>query len=228
MRIFFIPGLGEEKWIFDKIAPSIEGEKVFINNWELLAEVSEKGLNASVYAAFLIERFQINKQDVVIGHSLGGWVALHVKNLGHCTAIQIASYTDMKKVFKPAHRHLIFWIARRGWGLNNFVLNFLVLVAFRNEASKETFKKIFRKIMSENKVLFAKQLEVAYNPVKPSVAVIPDVRIHAKRDPIVRPPEEPYHHVPGDHFTLYTYPETVYKPINVFLNNLKTQQERQA
>ena len=225
MRIFFIPGLGEEKWIFDKIAPFLEGEKVFIDNWELLKELSGKNLDATVYAAFLIKRFQISKQDVVIGHSLGGWVALHVKNIVHCPAIQIASFTDIKKVFKPTNRHLMFWIARRGWGLNNFILSLLVLVAFRNETSKEVFKKIFRKIMSENKTLFAKQLQVVYNPVSSPATVEPDVRIHSERDHIVCPPTEPYNHVPGDHFTLYTYPDAVYKPINVFLDNLTKKQK---
>lgn len=42
MRIFFIPGFGEEVSIFDKIQPFIPGEKVFIDNWTLLAYVPEK------------------------------------------------------------------------------------------------------------------------------------------------------------------------------------------
>jgi hypothetical protein len=40
MRIFFIPGFGEEGFIFDKIQTNIPGEKVFIDNWALLKELA--------------------------------------------------------------------------------------------------------------------------------------------------------------------------------------------
>ncbi len=81
MRIFFIPGLGEEILIFDKIKPFIEGEKIFIDNWTLLGEVPEKEITVLIYAEYLIKQFQITGNDVVVGHSLGGWVAMHIKHL---------------------------------------------------------------------------------------------------------------------------------------------------
>jgi hypothetical protein len=42
-------------------------------------------------------------------------------------------------------------------------------------------------------------------------------RIHARADAVVKIPDEPFHEVPGDHFSLYTYPEEVYRPIVEFL-----------
>ncbi len=62
MRIFFIPGLGEEVSIFDRIQSFIPGEKVFIENWTLLAEVTEKKLTVLVYARYLTEFFRIKKK----------------------------------------------------------------------------------------------------------------------------------------------------------------------
>lgn len=221
MRIFFIPGLGEEPFIFDKIQAAIPGEKVFIDNWKLLARLPEKDLTAWVYAKYLVEHFKINKEDVVIGHSLGGWVAVFIKQLVQCRIIQIASWTDMKKVMKPApSRQLLYWMAKRGWGLNSFIRNILVMAKYKNSASKEIFTTVFEKLRTGNKEIVAKQLMVVYNPVKQPVTIIPDLRIHNKTDQIVRPPDEPYSEVPGDHFTLYTYPETVYKPIVKFLKQL--------
>ena len=70
MRIFFIPGFGEEVFIFDKIQSFIPGEKVFIENWTLLKEIPGKGLTVLVYAKYLADYYKIKKDDVVIGHSM--------------------------------------------------------------------------------------------------------------------------------------------------------------
>ncbi|MDQ6813210.1 MAG: alpha/beta hydrolase [Bacteroidota bacterium] len=218
MRIFFIPGLGEEISIFDKILPFIDGEKVFIDNWTLLTEVAEEDLTVMVYASYLIKKFSITVSDVVIGHSLGGWVALHIKHLANCPIVQIASWTDMKKVSIPVNRHLLYWSARRGIGLNNFVLNILVLLKYRHARSRDIFITIFKRLMTGDKTTLVKQLKVIYNPLKEHVAVIPNLRIHSKTDHIVGPPDEAFEKVPGDHFTLYTHPETVYPLIQKFLN----------
>jgi hypothetical protein len=220
MRIFFIPGLGEDTFIFDKIEPFIQGEKIFIDNWSLLGQVEENGLQVTAYAEFLIRRFSITQADVVIGHSLGGWVALHIKNIVGCPIVQIASWTDMKKVFKPANRHVMYWAARKGVGLNSTVLKALLLVKYKHAASREIFTIIFKRIMAGDKNIFTKQLEMIFNPYKRAVKVEPDLRIHAKSDEIVRPPDQPFIEVPGDHFTLYTYPDKVYKPIVQFLATL--------
>ena len=60
---------------------------------------------------------------------------------------------------------------------------------------------------------------VIFNPLKEPITVMPDLRIHAKGDHIIKPPDEPYVLVPGDHFSLYTYPETVYRPIVDFISS---------
>lgn len=72
MRIFFIPGFGEEAWIFDKISPHIPGEKIFIDNWQSIGERHRAGLTALAFAGELVERHRITSDDLVIGHSMGG------------------------------------------------------------------------------------------------------------------------------------------------------------
>jgi hypothetical protein len=217
MRIFFIPGLGEEISIFDKIKPFIPGEKVFIENWTLLAYVPEKDITVLTYAKYLTERFQIKKEDILIGHSMGGWIVLGIKQIVGCRIIQIASWTDPRKIIKvPIERHLMYWLAKRGIGFNHLFLHIIVWLRFKNNPSREIFTKVFERMRTGNKEIVAKQLMVIFNPVK-AFTVTPDLRIHAMGDFIVKYPDEDFHPVPGDHFTLYTYPETVYKPIIKFL-----------
>lgn len=220
MRIFFIPGLGEEKWIFDKIAPYINGEKVFIDNFILLNEVHQPGLNILHYADLLIEKFAITKADVVIGHSLGGWVAFYIKFRIDCPIIQIASFTDVKKAFKPANRHVIYWLAKNGIGLNEFVLKMILFFGYRNEPSKDVVKAVFKKMMTCDKNVLVKQLQIIYNPLPEKNTCLPEVRMHARRDHLVLPPDESFFETPGDHFALYTYPTIVYNEINRFLQTL--------
>lgn len=219
MRIFFISGFGEEVSIFDKIRPFIPGEKVFIDNWTLLADVPENGLNVQVYAQYLIKRFQIKKEDVVIGHSMGGWIGLHVKQLTGCRIVQIASWTNLRKIIcLPIERHLMYWLAKKGFGFNPLVLRVLIWLYYENKPSREVFIAIFERIRMGDKSIAAKQLMVIFNPVKEPAQVSVDVRIHSKKDHIVKPPDQDFYCVPGDHFSLYTFPHAVSKPIAAFFN----------
>ncbi|HKG67596.1 MAG TPA: alpha/beta hydrolase [Segetibacter sp.] len=218
MRIFFIPGFGEEGFIFDKIQSNIPGEKVFIDNWTILKEIPEKGLTVLVYAKYLIDYFEIKKEDVVIGHSMGGWIAWNIKHKTGCCIIQIASWTDSSKLVKvPIERHLMYWLAKRGFGFNSLVLNLFVLLYYKNKPSRQIFITIFERLRTGNKEIVAKQLQIIFNPVKELITTSPDFRIHSKSDHIVKFPDQAFYKVPGDHFTLYIYPETVYKPIVEFL-----------
>jgi hypothetical protein len=53
--------------------------------------------------------------------------------------------------------------------------------------------------------------------VAEKITVTPDLRIHARKDLVIRPPRQPFHEVVGDHFTLCTHPELVYQPIVALL-----------
>ncbi|GEO07850.1 alpha/beta hydrolase [Segetibacter aerophilus] len=221
MRVFFIPGLGEEKFIFDKIENVIAGEKIFLDNWTLLSEVPEKDLTTLVYATHLVKRFGIKAEDVVIGHSLGAWVALWIKEVVGCKIVQIAGWTDRKKVIKVLpNLNLLYWFAKKGWGFNRFV-RFLLSLLYYKQPSKHVLLTIFDKLERSDKSIVAKQLMVVYNPISQPPSVIPDLRIHSKTDIIVNAPDEPFAIMKGDHFGLYTFPDSVYTPIKQFLKQQK-------
>lgn len=220
MRIFFIPGLGEDVSIFDKIQPPVPGKKVFIDNWTLLAEVPEKGLIVLVYAQYLTDRFRIKKEDVVIGHSMGGWTALYIKHLTGCRIVQIASWTDSCKIIKVPIKRQVLVSQKRIWFLS-LGASLSCLAAYGNKPSREIFITIFKRLRRGDKKIVAKQLMVIFNPVKECLRVIPDLRIHAKADHIVKYSDQNFHAVPGDHFTLYTHPQKVYEPIIKFLKQQK-------
>jgi len=218
MRIFFIHGFGENEAIFSKISPFIQGEQVFLNVWELLGDAPRPGINVLDFGKELVQKYAITKDDVVIGHSMGGWIALHVKYLAGCQIVQIASWTDPARIISPFKSPgLYLWLVRHGLIFNRFVKWLSISKNYKVKPSIDIFSETFDRLMHGNKENVINQLRLILTPVPEKVTVIPDLRIHALEDSIVRPPREPYYEVPGDHFTLYTQPQTVYDPIVAFL-----------
>src|SRR5580692_437907 len=101
MRIFYIHGFGENETIFSKISPFIPGEQIFLNVWELLGDAPRPGINVLNFAEELVKKYAITKNDLIIGHSMGGWIALHIKHLTGCPIVQIASWTDPGRIISP-------------------------------------------------------------------------------------------------------------------------------
>lgn len=227
MRIFFIPGFGEEPWIFDKIHPYIPGDKVFVDHWQVLPSTPEPDLTALAYARRIIDHYGITREDLLVGHSMGGWVALHIKHLLHCSIIQIASWTEGSRVAFPiTNPRLVYWCVDKGLYLNSIVRRVLLWSRYRNKPSKEVYKSVFKRLQQGPRECVVNQLRIIFNPLPEPVNEQPDLRIHARADSIIRFPKEPACEVPGDHFTLWTHPEQVYTPIVEFLQKIHTQPQR--
>jgi len=218
MRLFFIPGFGEDPAIFDRIAPHLPGDQVFVDNWPLIGDAPRPDLTALSYAGELVGRFGITARDVTIGHSMGGWIGLHVKHLAGCAVVQIGSWSAPAKVVRPvSNLGLVYWAVRRGLYFNRLVRRLLLRYNYRGKPSAGVFNEVFGNLIRGNKHNVVNQLRIIYSPVPAGLAAQPDLRIHARADAIIGYPDEPALEVPGDHFSLYTHPEEVYKPIRAFL-----------
>ncbi|WP_040664431.1 alpha/beta fold hydrolase [Nafulsella turpanensis] len=222
MRLIFIPGFGEDESVFEKLHPHLPGEKVFLDNWSLLPDREMRGLNVLQYSADLVRQFNITEEDVVIGHSMGGWIAWHIKHLVYCPIVQIASWTDPGKVVAPTRNlPLIFWATKKKVVLNHLVKKLTVWKYYKGKPSMEVYRHVFENMVQGNKDNVNNQFRLIFNPVREKVQESPDLRIHARADTIVRFPDESTFEVPGDHFCLYTYPEKVVPPIVALLKKVK-------
>ena len=214
MRLILIPGFGEETTIFDKILPLLPYEKVVLDHWELLGNNPRRTLNVTNYGYELIDTFKITADDVIIGHSMGGWIAWHIKHLAGCRAVQIASWTDPKKlVTLTRDPNTVYWAVRSGLYLNPFTYQLFLWQNYYGKPSVEVYRKVFKRLMRGNKENVINQLRLIFNPVFEMPVLAPDLRIHSRADTTVMYPDEPAHEVPGDHFNLWVHPEEVAKPI---------------
>lgn len=216
-RIVFIHGFGENESVFKHIAPAIGGEQVFVNVWNILGNSRQDGVNVLDFSQKLVNQFNINQNDVVIGHSMGGWIAYHLKHHTNCKIVQIGSWTHFDRVVSPVKNpKTIAWLTRNKLYINRFQ-KWIFGLAYNGKPSKDYFLETFEDLINGNRECVTSQLSLIFTLV-PAIQVTPDLRIHAKADKVIRYPKEPFHEVPGDHFTLVTHPETVIAPI---LNLLK-------
>lgn len=205
MRTFFLPGFGEEPWIFDQIAPQVAGESVFISHRDLMGEELRPHYDVQQYARTLIETHSITRQDRLIGHSMGGWIAYAVKQITSSPIVQIGSWTDQGKlVLLVKEPKTVYWLVRNGLYFNRLNQWYFGWRSYRGRPSRPVFERVFQHLIDSPTGYVLNQLQVILTPVQWETSEDPDLRIHALADTIVRPPDEPFTEVPGDHFCLVT------------------------
>lgn len=219
MRIIFIPGLGEDEKVFEAVMPLIDGEKMVLNTWHLHGDIPRGKINAIDMAEETIGRYNITKSDLLIGHSMGGLISLYIKQKTGCKIIQVASYTHHDRVIVPVSNHQLIRLAVKYRLFFNPIIRWLVLkIQYNSKPSKIWVKYSFNLLKNGNKNNVINQLTVALTPIKTENKVEPDLRIHSKKDLIIRPPKEPYVQIPGDHFSILTHPIEAAAAINSFIN----------
>ena len=219
MRLIYIHGYVEDPSIFDNLAPLLPTNNVLkLNLQDDFARWNpdDQMVNVSSLATYLANTYQIGPNDVIIGHSMGGWIAANLKAQTGCGAVLVSSYTDRVKLITPIRnvgivRLLVNWGLIQGRGFANYALK-----KYPFDQSRELHKSLIGNMVAQPKRFVYQQLRVLL--VKPDVPPAPsDVRIHTRPDNVLRYPDEPFHETPGDHFNLVYHPEEVAAPILTYL-----------
>lgn len=220
-RIIFIHGFGEKPSIFDKIHPAFPHDKLFIDNWMELGNQRRKNYTALDYASHLANKYQITPNDLIIGHSLGGWIAYHTKFITHCKAIQIASWTDMDRVKFPINNfQLIALLVKMGITFNHFSKYYFLKKQYKGLASEQVFIENYDNLIKGNKTNVLNQLMLILHGKANDNMPDPDLRIHSHNDRLIRKPKQDFHAVNGDHFNLHTHPDEVIQAIQQYLKTI--------
>lgn len=214
-RLILIHGYVEDPTIFDQLTPLLPPVNILridveaeFRRWPLGAPV-----NGYTVAEWLVKAYTIAAGDVVIGHSMGGWISINIKAITGATVVQIASFTNQRRVVSPVYHHgLIKFVADLGLLQTRPSVRF-VKRTYPFEESRALNFMFLDRVGTMPKAYISWQMSVLFAPVPP-LTVAPDLRVHAEADNIVRPPDEPYIVVPGDHFCLVFHAPEVAKAIN--------------
>ena len=219
LRLIYIHGYVEDPSIFDNLAPLLPADNVLKLNLQdefVRWNPDDQTVNVSSLAAYLIKTYQVTAADVVIGHSMGGYIAANLKAQTGCGAVLISSYTDPAKIVTFTRNvRLLRYLVK--WGLvQSNALASTALKKYPFDQSRVLHKSLVGNMVAQPKRFIYQQLRILM--AKPDVPPAPsDVRIHTRPDNVLRFPDEPYHETPGDHFNLVYHPEEVAAPILVYL-----------
>ncbi len=215
MKLIFIHGFVEDHTIFNEIRKTItQGEQIALDLEKVLADWhnAPEDLDVQKMATYLIRKYGIKAQDCVIGHSMGGWIASYIKQECGCKAILLASLTDQKKLITPlTNPTLIKYLIKFGVFQSSMMESFLKK-EYKFAASKQLYDGLIDGLVKLDKKILYQQCQILFSKVKP-LTITPDLRVHARKDNIVRFPDEDFVEVSGDHFSLIYYPQEVINAI---------------
>ena len=211
MKLIFIHGFVEDSTIFNEIRKTITtGEQIALNLEEDFAawHNAPEAMDVQKLALYLIQKYKITTQDCVIGHSMGGWIASYIKQNVGCKAILLASLTDQTKLLSPLKNiTLLKYFVRWGITQSSPMVSYLKN-RYHFQESKQLYDGLIDGLAVMNKKCLFQELQVLFAEV-PALTITPDLRVHARKDNIVKYPDEPYTEVSGDHFSLIFHPQEV-------------------
>lgn len=217
-RIFLIHGYVEDTTIFDQLISLLPpADFVRINLADEFGRWQPNGpVNVRFVAQYLTDQYKISVDDVVIGHSMGGWVAINIKQVSGAAAVQVASFTNQKKIRFPTNNLTILKLLLNSGVTQGRTLNNYFIKQYPFAESRELYTRLVSGSMQMPRLYLWQQLQTLFATVPP-LTVQPDLRIHARRDSVVGVPDETFVEVPGDHFGLVFHPELVAAPIRSLL-----------
>jgi pimeloyl-ACP methyl ester carboxylesterase len=209
-RLLLLHGYTEDRTIFDPLLP-LELEEEFAH-WRPAGPV-----NVHTLARHLAVRHRIGPADVLIGHSMGGWIAAHIKEQTGAMAILLSSFTDQAKIVSKIRSPRLLGIYAHLGLVQNRWLNEYFKRRYRHDESRALHAQLVAGMGRFRRRYVAQQLRVLFAPVPP-LTTAPELRLHALGDTVVRPPDEPFVELPGDHFAHYFYPQLAAEAIRQLLD----------
>ncbi len=208
-RVFLLHGYLESPAIFDSLRPLLPAG-ADVRSWELEAEFADwqpaGRPDVGSLARHLARKHDIGPADVLLGHSMGGWIAIHLKQLTGARAVLLSSFTDQRKIVSDVrHPTLLTLYAWSGLMQSRFMRQ-RYRRDYRRDESRALHTELIEGLPGFRRRYLHQQLQVVFAPAPP-LTVQPELRVHARRDNVIRPPDEPYVEVPGDHFALVFYPQ---------------------
>lgn len=223
-RLILLPGYTEDQTIFATLLPLLPAfaQVLRLELEEEFAHWHPAGRPTVVaLAQYLAARHRIGPADVLIGHSMGGWIAAHLQQQTGATAILLSSFTDQAKIVSAIRSpRWLGLVALTGLVQNRFINQYFKR-RYRYDESRVLHGQFVDGMGRFRRRYVHQQLQVLFAPVPP-LTVQPELRLHARTDTVVRPPDESYVALPGDHFAHYFYPQLAAAAIAALLGGRST------
>lgn len=210
-KIYLLPGFGENKDIFNEIMAYLPANcKVQALDYRpVLGIIPFKSFNGERFARALLRYYNIKPDALIIGHSMGGFHAYNIREIQGNSICLVDSYTDPNKVIRLTDSKILTYLV---FYLGLYKLNVVKKTWLSKRAEKASYQ-VMKYVLDTMHNFYsrsdlAKLVKLSFEYPIAATHENP-LRLHSKADKILRPPDEAYIEVPGDHFNLVTHHKEV-------------------
>lgn len=218
-KLFLLPGFGEDSFCFRELSQYLKNyELIPIDYRPVLHKFSFPVISRKQFCRQLITQYNIQENDKLIGHSMGGYFSFQIREIIGNDICMIASFNDPGKLIHiiPQFPRATQIAALSGLLKTNILKNYLL-----NKIKDARYKDVQISVMDNFKNFSNTQLglmmEMNMEECIPSNLPNP-LRIHDKKDRVVAAPDQDYIQVNGGHFCLNLHAEETYLAMQDFLN----------
>ena len=232
-RLLLLPGFGEDERIFRNIISYFGAYNVEVLDYtNVLPFFSYKSIHLESFIKSIIRFYAISDRDILIGHSLGGFIAHHIRQKTGSPICMHSSFTHPSKIKILISNKLLVKKTVLNGLFNSLAFRKGAKLLHSTSASKRDMEYVIEKLNSYGNANILKLVYLFFNRKKrilnwlrsrPAYDFSPNLIIHPKNDNIVNPPDEDYFEVNGDHFSIATHPQQSIFIISNWLRELQQQ-----
>ena len=232
-RLLLLPGFGEDERIFRNIIVYFGNYDVEVLDYnDVLPSFSYKSIHLQQFIESIINFYDISDRDILIGHSLGGFIAHRIRQEVGCPICMHGSFTHPSKIKVLIGNKFIIKKAIMNGLFSSLAFKKVAKWLHLTSDSKEDMDYVIENLKNYGKRNILKLIYLFFNRKKrflnwlrtnPGYDFSPNLIIHPKKDNIVNPPDEDYFEVDGDHFSISTHPQ---QSILIIMNWLRELQQQ--
>ena len=218
-KLYLLPGFGEDHRCFRNMVPYFDEYDIIhvdyrkpLSNF-FLWETSPTGL-----AKKLVSQYNIQDDDKIIGHSMGGYFGYAISTLQGNPVCMIGSYSNANKIVRFTDSKLVNHFMTGSGLVKTPIFRNYITSRNKNERVRAEMLDIQKNFKSFSNDVMLKMSILSFGEELPPPRSNP-FRIHAHDDRVIRTPDQPFETVRGGHFCLVFHPEEVIEKMKPWLSN---------